>query len=372
MSKRGSVASVAQFLKNLKNARDLEENLVCKILSEREVEIGVSKDTSKDKMEIQVLVGSTVVEVGSYLLNVASNVKAGTFEDALTNAKERHLGNFEIEETKLRKDIRNLFDLLNSELKLLNSSNLSHGGKVGQAGEVEGSNVGENGGEVEGSNVGENGGEVEGSSVSDYDSEIETTLEDVVELGEGSGVGVDPDFQFVGQGEENEGDVGGNEGNVRRTEGDVRGIEGDVSEEEGEECRHGIELGDPENINQNENESSSESNFFGEDDVVGSDSDFNEDRVSTDDDEGPNYQAFNPKHIFAPEFCIGLLFSTKKEFKKAIQSHGVNTKRNIFKSDEYRGMAFKNALWNVACATTVNDFKVVMAEMKTLDQSAFD
>ncbi|KAG8380301.1 hypothetical protein BUALT_Bualt06G0001400 [Buddleja alternifolia] len=74
----------------------------------------------------------------------------------------------------------------------------------------------------------------------------------------------------------------------------------------------GIELGDPENINQNKNESSSESNFSGEVDVVGSDSDFNEDRVSADDEEGPNYQAFNPKHIFAPESCIGLLFSTKK------------------------------------------------------------
>ncbi|KAG8383328.1 hypothetical protein BUALT_Bualt04G0001100 [Buddleja alternifolia] len=91
----------------------------------------------------------------------------------------------------------------------------------------------------------------------------------------------------------------------------------------------GVELGDPNNINENENENSSESNFFGEDDIVGSDGDLNEERVSVNDEEGPNYQTFNPKKIFTPEFFIGLLFSTKKEFRKAIQSHGVNTKRSL-------------------------------------------
>ncbi|KAG8363918.1 hypothetical protein BUALT_Bualt19G0072400 [Buddleja alternifolia] len=112
----------------------------------------------------------------------------------------------------------------------------------------------------------------------------------------------------------------------------------------------GLELGDPENINKNENESSSESNFSGEDDVVGSDSDLNEDRVSTDDEEGPNYQTFNWSDH---RFCVRHM-------------------HNNSKSDGYRGMTFKNALWSAACATNVNEFKLMMAEMKAFDQSAFD
>ncbi|KAG8373106.1 hypothetical protein BUALT_Bualt12G0136100 [Buddleja alternifolia] len=41
-----------------------------------------------------------------------------------------------------------------------------------------------------------------------------------------------------------------------------------------------------------------------------------------------------------------------------------------FKIAGYRGMAFKNALWSAAKATTVNEFKLRMQELRQLDESA--
>ncbi|KAG8365733.1 hypothetical protein BUALT_Bualt17G0002600 [Buddleja alternifolia] len=98
---------------------------------------------------------------------------------------------------------------------------------------------------------------------------IETALEDVVELGGSQ----------AGQGEENEDDVGGTKGDVSEEKGGEMNPDDedelfDSNYDMGDEsCDDdilfqknvdpGIELGDPENINQNKNESSNESNCSG-------------------------------------------------------------------------------------------------------------
>ncbi|KAG8380300.1 hypothetical protein BUALT_Bualt06G0001300 [Buddleja alternifolia] len=78
------------------------------------------------------------------------------------------------------------------------------------------------------------------------------------------------------------------------------------------------------------------------------------------------------EYTFISDKQKGLIKAFQDVFPGSDHRFCVKHMHNNFKSDGYRGMAFKNALWNAACATTVNDFKVMMAEMKALDQSAFD
>lgn len=57
--------------------------------------------------------------------------------------------------------------------------------------------------------------------------------------------------------------------------------------------------------------------------------DFDEYRVSDEDNDEPNYPVFNPKTIFDPVFSIGQIFGTNQEFRKAAQSYAIKVKRNI-------------------------------------------
>ncbi|KAG8384160.1 hypothetical protein BUALT_Bualt04G0089300 [Buddleja alternifolia] len=147
----------------------------------------------------------------------------------------------------------------------------------------------------------------------------------------------------------------------------------------------GVELGRDDRA---ESESS-ESNDSGEDDLVDSQDDLDEHRVSDEDDEGPHYPLYCPIEKYNPTFMIGLEFSTKAEFREAIKSHAIKTRRtlkttkndgirvfcvrhllNNFKSATFRGLAFKNALWSASYATTVSEFKLRMQQMRALDESA--
>ncbi|KAL0377895.1 UNVERIFIED_CONTAM: hypothetical protein Sradi_3095000 [Sesamum radiatum] len=82
-------------------------------------------------------------------------------------------------------------------------------------------------------------------------------------------------------------------------------------------------------------ETSSESNS---DDVVVSEADMDEHRVSDDDDKGSEHAVFNPAQIYDPSLELGMIFSSKAEFKKAVQSHGIRHKRSLkfTKNDSFR------------------------------------
>ncbi|KAL0437231.1 UNVERIFIED_CONTAM: hypothetical protein Sradi_0431000 [Sesamum radiatum] len=74
----------------------------------------------------------------------------------------------------------------------------------------------------------------------------------------------------------------------------------------------------------------------GEVDVVENDGDLDEGRDS--EGEGPSNPVFNPEETYDPTFEIGMLFSNKKEFKKALQSYAIKTKRTVkfTKNDKVR------------------------------------
>ncbi|KAL8554989.1 hypothetical protein ACS0TY_002973 [Phlomoides rotata] len=64
---------------------------------------------------------------------------------------------------------------------------------------------------------------------------------------------------------------------------------------------------------------------------------FDEHRLSDKDNDDPTYPVFNPKTAFDPDFTIGQIFATKKEFKFAAQSHAIKCRRNIhFPKNEIR------------------------------------
>lgn len=65
------------------------------------------------------------------------------------------------------------------------------------------------------------------------------------------------------------------------------------------------------------------------DDVVDSDGDLDENKISDGEQTEPNYSVFNPIEMFDPTFELGMLFSTKAELRKVIQSHSIKTKRYI-------------------------------------------
>ncbi|KAL0456480.1 UNVERIFIED_CONTAM: hypothetical protein Slati_0987200, partial [Sesamum latifolium] len=74
----------------------------------------------------------------------------------------------------------------------------------------------------------------------------------------------------------------------------------------------------------------------GEVDVVENDCDLDEGRDS--EGERPSNPVFNPEETYDPTFEIGMLFSNKKEFKKALQSYAIKTKRTVkfTKNDKVR------------------------------------
>ncbi|KAL0416021.1 UNVERIFIED_CONTAM: hypothetical protein Slati_3434000, partial [Sesamum latifolium] len=74
------------------------------------------------------------------------------------------------------------------------------------------------------------------------------------------------------------------------------------------------------------NESSDEE----EPDVVENDGDLEEHRESdVGEGDGHSHPVFNPTEIYDPIFELGMLFSNKSEFKKALQSHAIKSKRTL-------------------------------------------
>lgn len=78
------------------------------------------------------------------------------------------------------------------------------------------------------------------------------------------------------------------------------------------------------------NDPSSDDDYSEEDeDVVHEDRGFDEHKLSDGEREGPNHSIFNPEVIFEPEFELGMIFSSKNEFKMAVQSLAIKTKRSL-------------------------------------------
>ncbi|KAL8537357.1 hypothetical protein ACS0TY_012489 [Phlomoides rotata] len=122
------------------------------------------------------------------------------------------------------------------------------------------------------------------------------------------------------------------------------------------------------NVRGHGNETESEGE--GENDqVVGdNDFDFDEGRVSDEDNEAETFSMFNPNTSFNPGFEIGQIFSSKKEFKFAVQSHAIQTKRSIVfpKNDARRIYAkchAKTCEWNIHCLKMANEFSFQIRSM---------
>ncbi|KAL0315555.1 UNVERIFIED_CONTAM: hypothetical protein Sradi_5433700 [Sesamum radiatum] len=89
----------------------------------------------------------------------------------------------------------------------------------------------------------------------------------------------------------------------------------DCHGEESEEARGGDEEGSEEDLSDNSKGFSDSDNF---------DSD-----KTSDDENGPKYPSFNSIDTYNPQFQLGMLFSSKKEFTTIVQSLAVRTRRNI-------------------------------------------
>ncbi|KAK4399770.1 hypothetical protein Sango_1083100 [Sesamum angolense] len=85
--------------------------------------------------------------------------------------------------------------------------------------------------------------------------------------------------------------------------------------------------------------SGGESSDEEEDDVVENDGDLDEHRDSDGGEgDGHSHPVFNPTEIYDPIFELGMLFTNKSEFKKALQSHAIKSKRTLkfIKNDKQR------------------------------------
>ncbi|KAL8492925.1 hypothetical protein ACS0TY_024211 [Phlomoides rotata] len=72
-----------------------------------------------------------------------------------------------------------------------------------------------------------------------------------------------------------------------------------------------------------------EAEMRGENEIRGDAHDFDEHRVSDEDNDEHIYPLFNPKTTFHPDFFISQIFATKKEFMLATQSDAIKQRRNI-------------------------------------------
>ncbi|KAL0402336.1 UNVERIFIED_CONTAM: hypothetical protein Slati_4263500 [Sesamum latifolium] len=194
------------------------------------------------------------------------------------------------------------------------------------------------------------------------------------------------------------GDVGVDEPDIEKDESDSGFLENDYdmnndnSEDDGELYKEYVN--ETENENGKQSETSSESDS---DDVVISEADMDEHRMSDDDDKGPEPAVFNLIEIYDPSLELGMIFTSKTEFKKrdneftfmsdkqkgliqaflvvfpnSAHRFCVRHLHNNMKTVGFRGLAYKNALWKAARASTVGEFKLRMEEIKSLDQAAFD
>ncbi|XP_011093261.1 uncharacterized protein LOC105173270 [Sesamum indicum] len=73
-------------------------------------------------------------------------------------------------------------------------------------------------------------------------------------------------------------------------------------------------------------------------DMVASENDLDEHTQSDDEENGPNFVVYNPNQMYDPALELRMIFSSKKEFKKAMQSHAIKNKRNVkfTKNDSFR------------------------------------
>ncbi|KAL0427821.1 UNVERIFIED_CONTAM: hypothetical protein Slati_2956900 [Sesamum latifolium] len=73
-------------------------------------------------------------------------------------------------------------------------------------------------------------------------------------------------------------------------------------------------------------------------DVVVSDNDIDEHGLSKDDDNEPNFPVFNPVEMYNPSLELGMIFCSKKEYKKAVSSYAIKQKRSVkfTKNDSFR------------------------------------
>ncbi|KAL0328025.1 UNVERIFIED_CONTAM: hypothetical protein Scaly_2235100 [Sesamum calycinum] len=111
-----------------------------------------------------------------------------------------------------------------------------------------------------------------------------------------------------------------------------------VDGEESEEARGGDEEGSEEDLSENSEGFSDSDNF-------------DNDKAS-DDENGPKYPSFNSIDTYNPQFQLGMLFSSKKEFKTAVQLLAVRTRRNIkFAKNDKRRVYAK-------CAEEDCDFRI--------------
>ncbi|KAK4389983.1 hypothetical protein Sango_2061600 [Sesamum angolense] len=96
-----------------------------------------------------------------------------------------------------------------------------------------------------------------------------------------------------------------------------------------------------------EMDSADETNSESSRDVVVSDNDMDEHRLSEDDENEPNFPVFNPVEMYNPSLELGMIFCSKKEFKKAVQSYAIKQKRSVkfTKNDSFRVYAVCSGGW---------------------------
>ncbi|KAI3447350.1 hypothetical protein Pfo_004015 [Paulownia fortunei] len=75
-----------------------------------------------------------------------------------------------------------------------------------------------------------------------------------------------------------------------------------------------------------------------EKDIVDNNNDFDKNRVFDGEDNRPSHPIFNLVMVFDHTFEIGMIFGTKAEFRKVVQSHTIRTKRTLkfIKNDKIR------------------------------------
>ncbi|KAG8362936.1 hypothetical protein BUALT_BualtUnG0021500 [Buddleja alternifolia] len=80
------------------------------------------------------------------------------------------------------------------------------------------------------------------------------------------------------------------------------------------------------------------------DDMVYSGDDVDLHRLFEEDEEGPEFPMFNTNEIYDPPFSIGLQFSAKAEFRKAVNSHAIKIRRTLktTRNDNMRVYRFKS------------------------------
>ncbi|KAL8511642.1 hypothetical protein ACS0TY_018158 [Phlomoides rotata] len=76
-------------------------------------------------------------------------------------------------------------------------------------------------------------------------------------------------------------------------------------------------------------EDSESSDHISDEDVVVGEGDFDETKESDGEQTGPNYPIFNPDVVWEPHFELGMIFSNRVDFKKAVQFHAIKAKRSV-------------------------------------------